>query len=76
MMSRLTACAAIASILSVTIACDVNVGKNGGVSVDLAHGKATDTWSRTYHVMPGGHVEVVNAISKPLALTTSTRAAC
>jgi len=70
MMSRLSACAAIVSTICLTLACDVNVGKNG-VSVDLAHGKASDTWSRTYHLTPGGQVEIVN-VSGLLTASTAT----
>jgi Putative adhesin len=39
--------------------CDVRVGENG-VSLDVAGGKASDEWTRTYTVTPGGAVEVVN----------------
>jgi len=39
--------------------CDVHVGENG-VSLDVAGGKATDEWTRTYTVAKGGTVEVVN----------------
>jgi Toastrack DUF4097 len=49
-------------ILSAAIliaACDVKVGQNG-VSVDIAHGSATDQWSRTYHLSPGGRIDIVN----------------
>jgi len=40
-------------------ACDVRVGENG-VSLDVAGGKATDEWTRTYTVTSGGTVEVIN----------------
>jgi hypothetical protein len=39
--------------------CDVRVGENG-VSLDVAGGKATDEWTRTYTVTSGGTVEIVN----------------
>jgi hypothetical protein len=39
--------------------CDVRVGENG-VSLDVAGGKASDEWTRTYTVTKGGTVEVVN----------------
>jgi hypothetical protein len=39
--------------------CDVRVGDNG-VSLDVAGGKATDEWTRTYTVASGGSVDVVN----------------
>jgi hypothetical protein len=41
-------------------ACDVKVGEGGGLSVDIASGKASDEWVRTYDVAAGGLVEVVN----------------
>ena len=41
-------------------ACDIQAGENGHFSVDLASGKATDTWSRTYTVQPGGRFELIN----------------
>jgi hypothetical protein len=49
----LAACAVVAS------ACDVNVG-NGDFNFGLVSGQATDIWTRTYTVAPGGQVEVVN----------------
>ena len=39
--------------------CDIQVGQNG-VSVDVAHGRASDEWRRSYTVSPGGRVEVTN----------------
>src|SRR5690242_7271676 len=39
--------------------CDIRVGENG-VSVDVANGRASDEWHRTYTVTPGGRVEVTN----------------
>jgi hypothetical protein len=41
------------------LGCDVKVGENG-LSLNVAQGKATDDWVRTYSVSPGGHVEIVN----------------
>ena len=43
-----------------TAACDIQAGENGHFSVDLASGKATDTWSRTYTVQAGGRFELIN----------------
>ena len=40
--------------------CDVHVGDNGGVSLDISHGKATDQWSRSYTIAPGGQLEIIN----------------
>jgi hypothetical protein len=42
-----------------SVACDVKVGE-GGLSLDVAVGKATDEWRRTYTVAPGGRLEIVN----------------
>jgi hypothetical protein len=39
--------------------CDVHVGDNG-VSVDVASGKATDDWTRTYTLTKGSAVEIIN----------------
>jgi hypothetical protein len=40
-------------------ACDVRVGE-GGFSLGMARGRATDEWTRTYTVAPGGQLEIVN----------------
>jgi hypothetical protein len=42
------------------IACDIKVGKDGDVSVDVASGKASDEWRRTYSLPKGGRLEVIN----------------
>lgn len=39
--------------------CDVHVGENG-VSLDVASGKASDEWTRSYTVAKGGSLEVTN----------------
>jgi hypothetical protein len=41
--------------------CDVKVGEHG-VSVDIVEGKATDEWTRSYSISPGGELEIVNAV--------------
>src|SRR5687768_4893802 len=41
-------------------ACDVQTSADGHFSFDIAQGKATDTWSRTYAVQPGGRFELIN----------------
>ena len=51
-------CGALCLALALT-ACDVKVGEKG-VSVDFAVGKATDEWTRTYDLSPGGRLEIVN----------------
>lgn len=45
---------------AVTAACDVRVD-DGGLSFDVARGRASDEWTRTYTVASGGHIEIVNA---------------
>jgi hypothetical protein len=39
--------------------CDVTVGEHG-FSMDVVSGKATNDWTRTYTLAPGGHLEIVN----------------
>jgi hypothetical protein len=41
-------------------ACDIQAGENGHFSFDIAQGKATDTWSRTYKVEAEGRFELIN----------------
>lgn len=55
---RLLSVIAIACFLAA--GCDVRVSDKGDVSVDLAHGKATDEWTRTYSIARGGRLEIVN----------------
>lgn len=59
MMSRLAGIAGLLGTLCLVMACDVKVGQDG-VSVDVAHGKATDEWTRTYSLKPGGRLDIVN----------------
>jgi hypothetical protein len=40
--------------------CDVKVGEQGGVSVDMARGRATDEWKRSYTIPASGRLEVIN----------------
>jgi hypothetical protein len=42
------------------IACDIKVSKEGDVSVDVASGKASDEWRRTYSLPKGGRLEIIN----------------
>jgi hypothetical protein len=58
--------------------CDVQVGEKG-VSVDIAHGKATDEWVRSYTIAPGGRLEIANlngqiAVSAAAGNTVDVRA--
>ena len=67
---------------SFAAACDVHVGENG-VSLDVAGGKATEEWSRTYTLPKGGSLDivntngtiVVNAATGPQIEVTATRTA-
>ena len=51
-------------------ACDIQAGENGHFSVDIASGKATDTWSRTYTVAAGGRFELINVNGRITAEST------
>ena len=42
------------------VACDVKVSKDGEVSLDVASGKASDEWKRSYTIAKGGRLEIVN----------------
>ena len=60
---------ALSAGLSVA-ACDIQAGENGHFSVDIASGKATDTWSRTYTVAAGGRFELINVNGRITAEST------
>ena len=51
--------AAVALAGGILAACDVSVG-NGDFSVGLTSGKATDQWTRTYQLLAGGRLEILN----------------
>ena len=51
-------------------ACDVRVGENG-VSVDVAGGKASNEWTRTYTISPGGALDVVN-VNGPIVVEAAS----
>ena len=57
--SRGAAAAGCLALALAGIACDVNLG-NGDLSLGLASGQSTDTWTRNYTVDAGGRFEVVN----------------
>jgi hypothetical protein len=48
-----------AAVLSATAACDVQVGKDG-FSLDVASGRAQDTWTRSYPLAAGARLELIN----------------
>lgn len=41
-------------------ACDIAVDGHGGFDFGMAAGKATDQWTRTYALTPGGRIEIIN----------------
>jgi hypothetical protein len=51
-------------------ACDIKVGENG-VSVDVASGKATDEWTRTYTLPKSGRLEIIN-VNGPIEVFPAT----
>ncbi len=59
-MRKLSLLALVLSVGLSVAACDIQAGENGDFSVDIASGKATDTWSRTYTVAAGGRFELIN----------------
>ena len=51
-------------------ACDIQAGE-GGLSFDIAKGKAEDTWTRSYKLAPGGTLELINVNGRIDALPAS-----
>ena len=74
MKMRRLLCPALFGAALFLSACDVHVGDNGGVSVDLAHGKATDQWTRSYTIARGGQLEIIN-VSGPIDVVAAPGAA-
>jgi hypothetical protein len=52
-------CGAVLTAGSASAACDVNVG-DGNFNVGLASGHASNTWSKTFTVSPGGRLDLRN----------------
>jgi len=50
----------IAGLAIGAIACDVSVDGSGGLSFDVASGKAQDEWVRSYEIADGGRLELIN----------------
>jgi hypothetical protein len=50
-----------------TAACDVQVGKEGGLSFDVASARARDTWTRSYSLEGGGRLELINVSGRIVA---------
>lgn len=62
-------CALGLGVLAIT-GCDIEVGDKG-VSVGVAQGKATEEWTRTYTLQPGGRLEIGN-VNGAITLEPST----
>ena len=69
-MRKLSLLALVLSAGLSVAACDIQAGENGHFSVDIASGKATDTWSRTYTVPAGGRFELINVNGRITAEST------
>jgi hypothetical protein len=50
----------VVCLVGLGIACDVKVGKDGDVSIDVASGKASDEWKRSYTLPKDGRLEIIN----------------
>ena len=50
-------------------ACDIKA-ENGNFDIDFAAGKATDTWTRSYTIQPGGRFELINVNGRITAEST------
>src|SRR5215213_4575033 len=61
--------AVLAAGLAVS-ACDIKTTANGEFSMDIATGKAEDTWSRTYKVGDKGRFELLNVNGRIIAEPT------
>jgi hypothetical protein len=58
-------------MLAVVVAgCDIAVDGHGGLGFGLAAGKASDQWTRTYPVGPGGRLELINVNGRITAEAT------
>jgi hypothetical protein len=57
--SRVTVLAGCLAFALTATACDISLG-NGDFSLGMVSGQSSDTWTRSYNVMPGGRFEVVN----------------
>ena len=69
-MRRLPILASILAVGLATAACDIKTSANGNLSFDIAAGKATETWSRTYKVAANGRFELINVNGRITAEAT------
>lgn len=71
---RVLAIGLAVAVVVATAACDVRVSGDGGLSLDVASGRAQDTWTRSYPVSEGGRLELINVngtiSAEPAAGTT------
>jgi hypothetical protein len=56
----LTRAAAVFLVTTALAGCDIAVDGHGGLGFDIAAGKATDEWTRSYKVPAGGRLEIIN----------------
>lgn len=68
-MRKSSVLAAILAVGLATSACDIQAG-NGKFDIDIASGKATETWSRTYKLADKGRFELINVNGKITAEAT------
>jgi hypothetical protein len=59
-MRKISVLAAVLAAGLATTACDIKTTANGEFSMDIATGKAEDTWSRTYKMADKGRFELIN----------------
>lgn len=59
-MRKLSVLATVLAVGLATAACDIKTTASGDFSFDIATGKATDTWSRSYKVGEKGRFELIN----------------
>ena len=59
-MRKFPVLAAVLAFGLATAACDIKTTASGEFSMDIATGKAEDTWSRTYKVADKGRFELIN----------------
>jgi hypothetical protein len=57
---KLARISAVLLVSVVATGCDIAVDGHGGLGIGLATGKASDQWTRTYQVSPGGRLELIN----------------
>ena len=59
-MRKISVLAAFLAVGLATTACDIKTTANGEFSMDIATGKAEDTWSRNYKIAEKGRFELIN----------------